>query len=534
MGAPKVSLDVFKLRSIEEHDGFYAYDKIKELLKLDRPVTITCPDHGDFEQLARSHLAGKGCRQCAAKRHTKTTESFICKGSLIHDNFYTYPRTVYTKNSIEVTITCPIHGDFNQLPSNHLMGMGCRECGYEKPRNHSGVVYSSKDASSTTNSGRFFSQMLQMYGDTYEFSKFIYKGSVIAGVVICKFHGEFNKKPCALLDGYGCKHCSHEARLLPTNEYIDKVNIIHNFLYTYGMTKYTGCQQYITVTCNIHGDFDISAASHLNGQGCQRCANKVSWTTDTFISESMLVHNNFYTYPRTEYTGADKYVTITCPIHGDFDQMAKTHLDGSQCMQCCNDGQRKTTEQFIFEARQVHGDTYLYPKVDYSNRTTPITICCRTHGDFNQLPYHHLQGSGCRQCWLETQSSKPEKEFLDYCSIIQENRQYNIGKLFTDGYAPTTNTIYEFLGDYFHGNPILFDQTKTNPSDNKKRTFGELYDHTFKRFDDLLNLGYNIKYIWENDWNQFKKGKVKEPNIIDYENQNVLLNDHPLFKINDQ
>ena len=37
-----------------------------------------------------------------------------------------------------------------------------------------------------------------------------------------------------------------------------------------------------------------------------------------------------------------------------------------------------------------------------------------------------------------------------------------------------------------------------------------------KKFSVLINRGYNIKYIWELDWNEFQKGLTPTPKI--YEN----------------
>ena len=70
----------------------------------------------------------------------------------------------------------------------------------------------------------------------------------------------------------------------------------------------------------------------------------------------------------------------------------------------------------------------------------------------------------------------------------------------TDGYDPKTNTIYEFLGDYWHGNPKVHDFDKVNVKNGF--SFKELNQKTFERFDEIKKLGYNIKYIWENDYNK--------------------------------
>ena len=60
--------------------------------------------------------------------------------------------------------------------------------------------------------------------------------------------------------------------------------------------------------------------------------------------------------------------------------------------------QKLTTEEFVKKAREVHGDKYDYSKVEYKNNSTKICIICPNHGEFLQIPYHHLQGSGCSKC----------------------------------------------------------------------------------------------------------------------------------------
>ena len=64
-------------------------------------------------------------------------------------------------------------------------------------------------------------------------------------------------------------------------------------------------------------------------------------------------------------------------------------------------GKRKTTEQFIAEAKAVHGDKYDYSKVEYKNNKTKVCIICPIHGGFLQVPKDHLDGIGCKKCGVE-------------------------------------------------------------------------------------------------------------------------------------
>jgi hypothetical protein len=61
---------------------------------------------------------------------------------------------------------------------------------------------------------------------------------------------------------------------------------------------------------------------------------------------------------------------------------------------------RKTTEQFIAEARAIHGSKYDYSKVNYVTARTKVEIICPVHGSFFQTPNAHLsQKQGCRKCY---------------------------------------------------------------------------------------------------------------------------------------
>ncbi|MFA7157603.1 MAG: hypothetical protein WC123_07975 [Bacilli bacterium] len=51
----------------------------------------------------------------------KRTEIFIYKANLVHNNQYDYSKTKYINNRSHVTIICKKHGEFNQVANTHLM-----------------------------------------------------------------------------------------------------------------------------------------------------------------------------------------------------------------------------------------------------------------------------------------------------------------------------------------------------------------------------------------------------------------------------
>ena len=81
-----------------------------------------------------------------------------------------------------------------------------------------------------------------------------------------------------------------------------------------------------------------------------------------------------------------------------------------------------TTEIFIERSKQIHNDYYNYDLVCYKNSSSLLTIKCPKHGEFKQVAKFHMNGSGCKKCANQTKSEKmkycwSEKEI----SILKEN-----------------------------------------------------------------------------------------------------------------
>lgn len=97
---------------------------------------ITCRVHGDFLQTPSNHYSGFGCKKCATQGNIDnskgSTEDFIVKANIVHNNKYTYQNTKYVRSRFDVLVTCKYHGDFKISPNNHLRGKGCPKCALTK------------------------------------------------------------------------------------------------------------------------------------------------------------------------------------------------------------------------------------------------------------------------------------------------------------------------------------------------------------------------------------------------------------------
>jgi hypothetical protein len=61
-----------------------------------------------------------------------TKEQFLEKAKAVHGDRFSYEKTLYRNMRKPVKIVCPLHGEFEQSPMNHLKTDGCPKCGYLK------------------------------------------------------------------------------------------------------------------------------------------------------------------------------------------------------------------------------------------------------------------------------------------------------------------------------------------------------------------------------------------------------------------
>ena len=96
-------------------------------------IQFICPIHGiQTVTAANAYYKGAGCKLCAqetrGEQNRLSKEEFISRSKQIHGDKYDYDKVNYQGYYIPVTIVCPVHGEFQQKPANHLRGSGCQKC----------------------------------------------------------------------------------------------------------------------------------------------------------------------------------------------------------------------------------------------------------------------------------------------------------------------------------------------------------------------------------------------------------------------
>jgi hypothetical protein len=173
------------------------------------------------------------------------------------------------------------------------------------------------------------------HGYKYDYSRVNYTTATIKVCIICPIHGEFWQRPCDHMKSFGCNKCVVDNGKVSISEFIERSNKYHNYKYDYSKTVYVRRHDKVTIICPIHGEFKQIAAMHMNGAGCKKCATlDSSISKHEFIRRSVIKHKNKYDYSLVEYNSVRDKVSIICPKHGVFKQLAVSHMNGHGCRIC--------------------------------------------------------------------------------------------------------------------------------------------------------------------------------------------------------
>jgi len=214
-----------------------------------------------------------------------------------------------------------------------------------------------------------------------------------------------------------------------TEQFIKEANLIHNYFYNYDKVNYINNRTKVIITCPIHGDFEQIPYKHLQGNGCKLCAienmkkklkgrasSKPKRTNEDFLKEAKEVHGDKFLYLE-EYKGSDIKIKMQCKKCGyEFLQDPYHHLKREQGCPKCSGNIKFTQEQWIEEARKRHNDFYDYSLVKYVNQNSKVKIICPKHGIFQQMARIHLNYGSCPAC-LESSGEHAVRTFLEKNNI---------------------------------------------------------------------------------------------------------------------
>ena len=425
-----------------------------------------------------------------------TTEEFIKKSKLIHKDKYDYSKVEYVNSSTEVCIICPEHGEFWQMPSEHLRGHGCRLCGNKRIRIKKQMT-----------TDEFIRKCTITFNGKYDYTNTRYKNYNTEVTITCPIHGEFNIVAGYHLSGQGCPKCSK--KYFNLDIFIKKAKELYGGQYDYSNTVYDSKIKKVNISCPLHGEFLIKPSHFLSLQSscpeCKKIADNHN-RKENFIKKASLLFEGKYDYKNVNYINNRTDVKIICPTHGEFTLTPFSHLQGNGCPECGkiqkSDKFRKSLSAFIKEANIIHNNKYIYDETEYINNKTKITVKCPIHGNFTVNPNDHLsKRSGCPICGRHL--SRNECEIYEYIRKFSKDALQRDHKIIKpkelDIFIPSKNIAIEYDGLHWH-NEIM---DRITPS-----------FHLYKT--ELCNeKGVRLIHIFEDEW-------LEKPQIVKSILKNIL------------
>ena len=252
-----------------------------EYLGYNTKMKIVCPIHGEFEQTPHDHIEGHGCQKCFNDRRGKNRQ-------MNTEQFIEKAKAKYG-DSYDYSMV-------NYVDSKTKVKIKCNTCGHvfeQRPAKHLNANGCPKCAKSNRSSSQSkglenFIAEAKRVGWNYCYDKFVYVNNKTPGIIICPKHGPFKKTPSAhIRQMQGCPLCKKEEaypNAMTTEEFIEKAKAVYGDLYDYSKVRYVNYRTKVTVTCKKHGDFNVTPCNHIqNLSGCPKCANLVSkWENDVY------------------------------------------------------------------------------------------------------------------------------------------------------------------------------------------------------------------------------------------------------------
>lgn len=350
---------------------------------------------------------------------------------------------------------------------------------------------------------QFISKAHSVHGESYAYHTRVddLKSTSVVEIT-CPHHGVFkasvNKHISAKT---GCPSCAKNERLARNTSIrhtnVNKTLSLWQSMYPQMLFAPSECGKHIIATCKEHGDtIHKRISSTANTYPCKICghaarAANLRASNEEYIKKATITHNNRY-----EYHTFNGQVYAECQEHGLFELSGNrraNHVNqGAGCSACKLEfvtlSQRKSSEEFVAEAFEIHQGKYTYPSA-YINIHTKVEIVCPEHGSFFQTPLNHLQGIGCPMCT----ASSAEQVFFQTASKhgLKVETQKTFPSLVNpltgrslryDFFLPQLNVLIELDGrqhyyhtPYFHGEDVSsFNDSITR--DEIKNKFAALHN----------------------------------------------------------
>lgn len=166
---------------------------------------------GLFQQQLASHISNtkpQGCRKCGIEQRARNSRIMYTVtqirelGNKVFNNLYSYPDQDDVTIKHKIRIICKVHGEYQQVLSDHLKSHKCNQCSYDL-----------RGSVKRKHIDTFVQEANQLFKGLYDYSKFVYVNNKTHGIVMCNTcSNEFLVRPDQhLFKELGCPFCNFKS-----------------------------------------------------------------------------------------------------------------------------------------------------------------------------------------------------------------------------------------------------------------------------------------------------------------------------------
>lgn len=297
------------------------------------------------------------------------------------------------------------------------------------------------------------------------------------------------------------------------SNWIFRCNIKHNEKYDYSKSFFEHLTDEVIIICEKHGEFKMKAKNHLKS-GCIRCAKNKKFHIDD-VKDLLNKNDIFDIQPFYSYIGNTQKIEVICKKKKHLSLKSIRHILNNVGCSHCSKKYKCNKEEWVNICNEIHKNKYDYSNSEYLNVNSKVSIICPTHGEFTQIARTHKNGSGCKKCNKSIGENIISEILTSKNINYSEQESFDGLKfksnLYFDFYLPDYNLCIEFDGmqhkiayDFFGGENALLERIKRDDIKNKYCKDNNIY---------LLRMSYQINYKSRN--NIYFKIKEKIENILD-------------------
>jgi very-short-patch-repair endonuclease len=267
---------------------------------------------------------------------------------------------------------------------------------------------------------------------------------------------------------------------------------------------------------------------------------------EEFKSRSKDKWGDKFDYSLVEYKSQYEKVKIICPIHGEFLQIPKSHMNGNGCKKCSDDLNKLkfTGIKKIHKLDLKSIINRLIEKYDYDYSECVLegkflkNIICTEHGFFDKRLNNHLrQNQGCPKCFSNKSNIK---EFIEKASLIHFNKydyseavylnsktkieikctehgvfkqtpiKHLSGQGCTDCYSEISSKGEKYIREFLIENKVEFESQKIIPGTKLRFDFYILNKNIYIEYDGIQHFEPRIIFGGESEFLlQKKRDKIK-------------------------